>query len=229
MFKLLLQGIDNFININKAQMEQATFVAADSLITIEEAVAADIAGIQEVERDAWAHAYVGHHNITLADRDRLNQNGRLGFVSGYDYLLEIIRNGGETRKLWVAKDGESVIGYSYALKIADEGFIDKLYVHSDYQRRGSRSHSRGTPGKKLGIGTALLTTVEQFLAGQRRIRVDTYDFNEGAKRFYTERHGYTILRTVPSDWFPPEKRVRVAEMEKVLAKKNSEPFVTVQI
>ena len=67
-------------------------------------------------------------------------------------------------------------GLPVGLLATDGDFLNQLYVHVDYQRKG--------------IGSSLLDLAKQKSNG--RLRLYTFECNRGAQRFY-EKHGFQLL------------------------------------
>ncbi|MFT3975795.1 MAG: GNAT family N-acetyltransferase [Sphingomonas bacterium] len=72
--------------------------------------------------------------------------------------------------VWGAFHGDTLVGFIALLP----GWIDHLYVHPDFHRRG--------------IGTRLLTFAQKE---QDELRLYTFQSNANARAFY-ERHGFVI-------------------------------------
>jgi len=75
---------------------------------------------------------------------------------------------------WVAPIGDTLVGYT---NLAEEGYIDCLYVHADYQR--------------LGVATTLIAALENAAAGERLSRLHS-EVSITARPFF-ERQGYSVI------------------------------------
>ena len=76
---------------------------------------------------------------------------------------------------WVAWEEGRIVGFG---DLAQNGYLDRLYVHKDYQR--------------MGVGTAIADRLEQY-AADCRIPVVTTDASITAKPFF-EKRGYRTVR-----------------------------------
>lgn len=83
-------------------------------------------------------------------------------------------------RLVLDKETRAVVGFL----AASEAFVAQLYVHVDYQGRG--------------IGSWLLDLAKVESGG--RLRLYTFEVNEGAQRFYGARGFVVIKRGFEKDW-----------------------------
>ncbi len=82
-----------------------------------------------------------------------------------------------TRRVWVDEIDGVVVAFAAWTQREDAGWIDQLYV---------------VPGR-TGHGSGSLLLEKALSQLKRPVRLNTFQANEGARRFY-ERHGFRIVR-----------------------------------
>ncbi len=113
---------------------------------------------------------------------------------------EVVRSRFEEGPVWVAMDGNAMIGTVSGLPEPDRFYVRSMAVRPDAQG--------------LGIGQGLLEPLEAFARdkGFERMYLYTTYVLPGAKRLY-EKNGFHILReTPPEEWYD----MAGLEMEKKL-------------
>ncbi|MCM3338479.1 GNAT family N-acetyltransferase [Paenibacillus sp. MER TA 81-3] len=80
------------------------------------------------------------------------------------------------RFAYVAECGGDIVGFG---DMTTEGYLDRLYVHKDYQGQG--------------VASALVAALERD-AGSAGIRMAHTDASLTARPFF-EKHGYAVIRT----------------------------------
>ena len=101
-----------------------------------------------------------------------------------DALRELIRTA-DLGRLWVAVDGETVVGYlavtlGYSLEYGGrDAFVDELFIHQDHRRRG--------------LGREALEVAEAFCQerGVKRLHLEVEAHRQAAARLY-RRLGFAI-------------------------------------
>jgi len=102
--------------------------------------------------------------------------------------------------IWVAVDGDLIIGTVSALPEPDRLYIRSMAVKPGLQRGG--------------IGRSLLAALEKYAreSGFGRLYLYTTFVLPGAKRLYERNGFYTVRETLPEEWF----EMGGLEMEKKL-------------
>jgi putative acetyltransferase len=108
----------------------------------------------------------------------------------------------QTRPTWVAEAGGTIAGFA---DLEDDGHLDLMYVHPDFQGRG--------------IATALLATVE---ARARELRLDRiYAEASITARSFFERRGFRVA--TPDVVGSNGEEFTIFRIEKLLARGKSAP------
>ncbi len=137
-------------------MNKAALLPAETQTQPRRATLDDMASVAALRRLAFFHAMPHMPVLHTPDED-------LAFYSAVVF---------PSAQVWLSERGGTAAGF-IAFR---PGWVDHLYIHPDYQRRG--------------IGSALLAvaqSAEQFL------RLWTFQCNLPARRFY-EGHGFQIER-----------------------------------
>jgi ribosomal protein S18 acetylase RimI-like enzyme len=123
----------------------------------------DAAGIARVKIDAWRIAYAPFLDpVVLKALDVAKETGR---------WRERLADWDDDEPVWVAIDGENVLGFVIAganrfPEVACDGELHAIYVHPDAQRRG--------------VGQALVRTAVKFLVGRGFESMVVFVFRDNA-------------------------------------------------
>jgi ribosomal protein S18 acetylase RimI-like enzyme len=144
----------------------------DNEIEIKEAVADDVFGISDVQKESWLATYPNEEfGITREDilSEDFRSKGRI------EKRIEIIKDPNSNTKFFVAKNGEQVVGYCCAQKFEDFNKIKSIYILPDFQ--------------KMGIGKRLLNKSFEFFGNNKPVKLSVAIYNQNAINFY-EKLGF---------------------------------------
>lgn len=125
----------------------------------------DISQLCKVQKETWIDTYPnGEYGITV--EDILTKD----FDSGkkIELLKEQFRN--KKLRVWVALDGEKIVGFSRAKKAELKNDFSVIYILPQYQR--------------MGIGKQLANAVFEWLRESKTIVVEVVKYNNKAISFY---------------------------------------------
>lgn len=97
------------------------------------------------------------------------------------------------RSIWVAKNGNRVVGFCRAVKLKDRHAIGAIYILPEYQRRG--------------IGQALITQALDWLGRRQKIFVGVAPYNKKAIHFY-KKFGFKVVGIIKTGKLPEIEMVR---------------------
>lgn len=137
-------------------------------IIIEAATPEDAAGIGVVQREGWLTTYP---NVELGITEEVIVSR--GFI-GDKQRAERIRTQRDA-KVWVAKDGDRVVGFSVASLGEKMNKVGALYILSEYRGKG--------------IGKKLMQQALDWLGNEKDICLGVVYYNDNAISFY-ERFGF---------------------------------------
>lgn len=158
-------------------------------IEINPATTKDAVGIFLVQRTTWLATYPNKEfGVTrswikshFADKKKRVARWKKGIKESKD------------RRIWVAKNGNRVIGFCVAGKLKDRHQIGAIYILPKYQRRD--------------IGRTLITQAFDWLGKRRKIYVGVAPYNKKAISFY-KKFGFKIKGTVKIGELPEIEMVR---------------------
>lgn len=148
---------------------------ADFIIT--EAVPEDPEGILQVQRIGWSCAYP-NDDLGITRKD-IQEHTNAFTIS---HWAENIKQLGEKSKIFVAKIGGKIVGFSGGQKDEKYNRVRAVYVDPAVNRGG--------------IGSALLIRFLDFLGNTKSIAVEVVEYNQQAINFYT-KFGFKKERNIP--------------------------------
>lgn len=113
-----------------------------------------------------------------------------------------ITEGGDTNRLWIAKEGENIVGSCSASKGIDQNQIRAIYVLPDYQGKG--------------IGKKLMERAVDWLGDEKDIMLEVAKYNTDAIDFYKRvgfEEGHEIIPSLAGQ-LPSGKLIPEIEMIK---------------
>lgn len=135
-------------------------------IIITPASAEDAAEIVKIQTETWLLTYPNEeHGITVEDI----QAKRLDSPKRVERWKQRIEEADEHR-VWVAKEGERVIGYVFVKKGEKENYVDALYISPNKQRSG--------------VGQKLMDEALAWLGTSKPTGLGVAEYNEKAIAFY---------------------------------------------
>lgn len=165
-------------------------------IKVSGAAVEDVENILKLKDEVWVAAYVNKdHSITAEDiRGREDKSPeRLA------RMRTVVQCGDGLARVWIAKDGEEIVGMCSADKGEKMNILSALYVLPSYQR--------------MGVGCRLLEKAFAWLGGEKPISLEVVEYNADAIVFY-KRCGFEITGDADSYIFPGGKQMPLLEMIK---------------
>lgn len=148
-------------------------------IEISGALPSDAIGILEVQKKTWIATYPNEeYGITLEDIESKDWSAP-GRVERWRKTIE---EGGQEKRMWVAKAGEKVIGFCLATREQAQNRLAAIYVLPEYQKKG--------------VGGNLVERAFGWLGGEKDIAVAVAKYNSGAIDFY-KKVGFQGEREIP--------------------------------
>lgn len=138
----------------------------ERMVTIVAAVPSDAQGIGDVHAKTWLATYPNEeYGITLTDIE-----AKIASRSPVESWRKTIEGKNETRRLWVAKEQEKIVGFLFAKKGDDENAIQAIYVLPECQG--------------MGVGQKLINTALEWLGQDKSISLGVVKYNTQAISFY---------------------------------------------
>ena len=139
----------------------------------------DAEGIRNVQRDTWIATYPNkEYGITKEDIESKGWG-----PARVERWKAIILEDSPHKRLWVAKEGEKVIGFCGATKSQDRNKLTAIYVLPDAQ------------GKS--VGTKLMQQALLWLDSEKETCVEVAKYNSNAIEFY-KHFGFEGEEDIPS-------------------------------
>lgn len=169
-------------------------------ILIHEAVPDDMHDIREVQKQGWLTTYphepLGITKEDIAEKFNVSKEEHEAYI---EERKKTLNANPHITHCWVAKDGERLVGFSFADK-SKKHRIWAMYVLPEYKRRG--------------IGKQLMKASLDWLGGRQDVYLNVASYNERAIKFF-ESFGFRITDNVPANGvadLPSGKRIPVSEM-----------------
>ena len=167
------------------------------IIEIFEATPEDAAGIIAVQKETWLDTYpneeygITKEDILSRDWDSPNRIVR---------WQKMIAEHGDMGRMWIAKEGERVIGFCSATKDNDQNRIRAIYVLPEYQ--------------KEGVGRKLIDKAFDWLGDNKDSFVAVAKYNANAIHFYKRMgfEGEAEVPPSPAGQLPTGKTIPEVEM-----------------
>lgn len=148
-------------------------------IEILDAAPEDARKIIAVQKEIWLATYPNEeYGITIEDINSIDWEDSNRIARWQKNIVENT----ETNKIWVAKEGDKIVGFCSAIKGKERNRVATIYVLPEYQ--------------KGGIGQNLMQKALEWLGTEKDIIVSTAKYNSGAIDFY-RKSGFLEEKEVP--------------------------------
>jgi ribosomal protein S18 acetylase RimI-like enzyme len=160
----------------------------------------DMHEIRRVQKEVWLETYPNaEYGVTRLDiEDRFSKDDT---PEGREQMKEREKRFFQPNaRTWVAKDGDTIIGYCLAIKDGEQHCVQALYVLPTYQKKG--------------LGKLLLQHALEWLGTEKSVSLHVASYNESAIQFYTHM-GFVKAQTSTTEetiHFPSGATIREIEM-----------------
>ncbi len=171
------------------------------------AVPTDARGIRHVSYDSWLVTYPNEANgITVDDiRYRLKDTFSDEKIAKLEeQITDAIAS--EDKRYFVAKEGEKIIGYCYAVRHQDKNQLQAIYVSPDQVGKG--------------IGTKLWQAARDFFDPKKDTCVEVAIYNENAILFYKNLGFVETGKIFSDEKFKMQSGSIITQTELVIKAKN---------
>lgn len=135
--------------------------------------------IVKIQAEVWLQTYPNEeHGIT--EEDILAKN--LANPKRAERWQKTIESTDKGYRVWVAKEGEKIIGYCLATTGEKENYVDSLYILSEYQGKG--------------VAQQLMEVALRWLGSDKPIGLGVVSYNARAIAFY-KKLGFQISAEPP--------------------------------
>jgi len=163
----------------------------------------DALGTIEVQYKTWLETYPNQKiGITREDVEDRYKDAFEG--KKLEKRIKVINEQRDTEKILVAKDGEKVVAYSYAVKSEEKNQLQAIYILPEYHRRG--------------IGTNMWKQLKNFFNKENDVYVEVADYNEKAISFYKKIGFVDTSKRFTDEMFKMKSGSVIPEMEMKLDK-----------
>jgi ribosomal protein S18 acetylase RimI-like enzyme len=163
-------------------------------VKIEEALPEDALDIIAVQKVTWIDTYP-NEQYGITAQDILSKN--FDDPKRSERWRRIIEANGD-EKVWVAKEGNGLVGFCSAMREQGHNRIRAVYIRPDFQG--------------MGIGRRLMQKAFSWLGGEKDVILGVATYNRNAIAFYEklgfQQQGEVIPRSLPSGKFIPEIEMR---------------------
>lgn len=153
-------------------------------------------GIEEVRRITWLATYI-NEDIGISRKD-IEENF-LPLQESTERTATMVSTD-TTSQIWIAKDGENIIGFCIANTIPQPQ-IGAIYIYPEYQGKG--------------IGSQLMQHTLNWFGEDIRVHLEVVAYNDNAIDFYKKfgfqeegRGEYPLRNLIPQKFFPTIKMIR---------------------
>ncbi len=157
----------------------------------------DLEGIMKVHEEVWLTTYPSDDNGISYEAVKARVKDKEG--SRLARWTESLAHQDDSSHVWVAREGDQVVGFCHATRDQDSHHIRSIYLLALCQGKG--------------IGSQLITQAISWLGRNRDIILEVVTYNERAIQFY-EKHGFVRGRSIeePSDGSPTWLNMSEIEM-----------------
>lgn len=159
-------------------------------IQIVDALPSDAHCIGSIQTQTWLDSYSNPARGIL--REDIEEKIREWDTKGDERIASKIQE--SNSRTWVAKDQDRIVGFAGALKTDQENKVEALHILPKYQN--------------LGIGTALLEKVLDWLGDSKKVTLEVVAYNTRAQKLY-KKFGFSIVGEALDDpiVMPSGKRI----------------------